>query len=204
MGFYAKFILPQLIEKFGKGEEATRLRAMAIPSAMGEVLELGIGSGLNLPFYSSNVKCLYGVDPSPELLRRARTRAAQVALSVELLNQSAEQIPLKDQSMDTVVSTWVMCSIPDLPSVLREMKRVLKPDGRLIFIEHGLSADSKVQKWQNRLTPIWRRIGGGCTLNKKIDDLIRSAGFQITELNTGYIQGFRPLTYIYQGSARPS
>lgn len=182
----------------------TNIRALAIPNAAGAVLELGIGSGLNLPFYSGNVKCLYGVDPSPELLGRARTRAAQVAFPVVLLNQSAERVPLKDQSVDTVVSTWVMCSIPDLPRVLREIKRVLKPDGRLLFAEHGLSADPEVQKWQNRLTPIWRRIGGGCMLNKKIDDLIGSAGFQITDLNTGYIRGLRPLTYIYQGSARPS
>lgn len=100
--------------------------------------------------------------------------------------------------------TWVMCSIPDLPKVLREMRRLLKPDGQLIFIEHGLSGDPRVQKWQNRITPIWRRIGGGCMLNNKIDDLIRSAGFQITELHTGYIRGPRPLKYIYRGSARPS
>ncbi|MHB1426475.1 MAG: class I SAM-dependent methyltransferase [Gemmataceae bacterium] len=204
MGFYSKFILPRLIERFGKGKEVTSIRAMVIPNAAGAVLELGIGSGLNLPFYSGNVKCLYGVDPSPELLGRARTRAAQVAFPVVLLNQSAEQVPLEAQSVDTVVSTWVMCSIPDLPRVLREINRVLKPDGRLIFAEHGLSADPEVQKWQNRITPIWRRMGGGCTLNKKIDDLIGSAGFQITELNTGYIRGLRPLTYIYQGSARPS
>lgn len=202
MGFYSRFILPRLIECSCKQAEVTRIRALAIPKAVGTVLEIGIGSGLNLPLYTGNVKRLYGVDTSLELLQRARTRATQAAFPVELLNQSAVQLPLEDDSMDTVVSTWVMCSIPDLPSTLREMKRVLKPDGRLIFVEHGLSTDPEVQKWQHRLTPIWRRIAGGCTLNKKIDDLISSAGFEITELDTSYIRGPRPLTYIYRGSAR--
>src|SRR5713101_2970591 len=149
MGFYSRFILPRLIDSLCNEKEATTLREMVIPSAMGTVLELGIGSGLNLPFYSCNVRRLYGVDPSAELLHLARPRATHVSFLVEFLNQSGDQVPLEDQSVDTVVSTWVMCSIPDLTKVLGEMRRVLKPDGQLIFVEHGLSPDLRVQKWQN-------------------------------------------------------
>jgi len=204
MGFYSRYILPRLIDSLCNDKEATILREMVVPGAMGTVLELGMGSGLNLPFYSGNVRRLHGVDPSAELLNLARQRTAHIPFPVEFLNRSAEQVPLEAQSIDTVVSTWVMCSIPDLAKVLGEMRRVLKPDGQLIFIEHGLAPEPQVQKWQNRLTPIWSRIGGGCKLNKKIDDLIQSASFQITELNTGYIRGPRPLKYIYRGRARPS
>src|ERR1700731_1482080 len=120
MGFYSRYILPRLIDSLCSAKEATALRGLSVPSAVGTVLELGIGSGLNLPFYSGNVGRLFGIDPSTELLRLARPKAAHVPFPVEFFNQSADEVPLEDRSVDTVVSTWVMCSIPDLAKVLGE------------------------------------------------------------------------------------
>jgi len=203
MSFYAKYVLPRLIDVAMRNPETAGLRAAWIPKARGQVLEVGIGSGLNLPFYSPEVERVYGVDPSVELGRLARTRAAASATSVEFIPQSAEQpLPLANASMDTVVLTWTLCSIPHASNALHEMKRVLKPGGRLIFLEHGRAPDPGVILWQDRLTPFWKRIAGGCHLNRKIDELITEAGFQITELRTDYLPGPRPMTYTYQGFAQ--
>lgn len=178
------------------------MRAGWVPHARGDVLEVGIGSGLNLPFYSAEVHRVYGLDPSPELQKMARKRMARQAIKVEFLLQSAEDdLPLSDKSIDTVVMTWTLCSIPDPVKALRQMKRVLKPDGRLIFIEHGRAPDSRVAAWQDRLNPVWKRIGGGCNLNRKTDELLVGAGFRIDELRTTYLPGPRPMTYTYQGFA---
>ena len=202
MSFYAKYVLPRLIDVAMRNKEAARLRAEWIPYARGQVLEIGIGSGLNLPFYSPEVECVYGVDPSAELGRLARTRAAASATKVEFLSQSAEApLPLANASMDTVVLTWTLCSIPNTFNALQETRRVLKPRGRLIFLEHGRAPDAGVVLWQDRLTPFWKRFTGGCHLNRKIDGLIAGAGFQITELRTCYLPGPRPMTYTYQGFA---
>jgi ubiquinone/menaquinone biosynthesis C-methylase UbiE len=184
-------------------QETARLRASWIPHARGEVLEVGIGSGLNLPFYSPDVQRVYGVEPSVELQRMARRRTAGRPFTIEFFTQSAEErLPLGNQSIDTVVITWTLCSIPDAPKALQEMKRVLKAGGRLIFLEHGRAPDPGVVVWQDRLTPVWKRIGGGCHLNRKPDELITGAGFQITELRTCYLPGPRPITYTYQGFAQ--
>jgi ubiquinone/menaquinone biosynthesis C-methylase UbiE len=191
-----------LIDFAMKNEEVSRLRAKMIPAASGVVLEAGIGSGLNLPFYTPSVTKLYGVDPSLELLEIAKSRIGAVSFPVELLNQPADRIHLADGSVDTVVITWSLCSIAEPSRALKEMRRVLRPGGRLIFVEHGLSPHAGVRSWQNRLTPIWRRLAGGCHLNRKMDDLIRDAGFSIDELQTGYIPGPRPLTYTYEGTGR--
>ena len=202
MGFYARRVLPHLINVAMKNKEATRLRGVWVPQARGSVMEIGIGSGLNLPFYSSKVECVYGVEPSPELQKMAEERAKRANTKVEFLSQSAEDaIDLADQSVDTVVMTWTLCSIPDPMKALAQMKRLLKPDGRMLFIEHGKSPDAGVARWQTRLTPVWRKIGGGCHLNRKIDDLLRAAGFEIQELKTCYLPGPRPMTYTYQGFA---
>jgi SAM-dependent methyltransferase len=202
MSFYAKYVLPHVIDLAMRNPETRRLRETWIPQARGEVLEVGIGSGLNLEFYSSQVERIYGVDPSIELQRMARKRTGSV--KVEFLSQSAEEpLPLANASIDTIVLTWTLCSIPNPPKALKEMKRVLKADGRLIFVEHGRATDSGVAAWQDRLTPMWKHIGGGCHLNRRIDELIRGAGFQIPDLRTGYLPGPRSLTYTYQGVARP-
>ena len=185
-----------------RNKETARVRGDWVPHARGTVLEVGIGSGLNLPFYSGDVHRIYGVEPSPELQKLARKRFVGKAFDVEFLSQSAEEpLPLPDQSVDTVVITWTLCSIADPPSALRQMKRVIKPSGRLIFVEHGRAPDSAVAAWQDRLTPVWKRIGGGCHLNRKIDALLAEAGFAIDELRTTYLPGPRPMTYTYQGFA---
>lgn len=202
MGIYAKYVLPRFIDLSMRNKETARVRGQWVPHARGDVLEIGIGSGLNLPFYSGEVHRIYGVEPSFELQKLARKRSAGKAIDVEFLSQSAEEpLPLSDQSVDTVVITWTLCSIADPPRALRQMKRVLKPSGRLIFVEHGRAPDSGVAVWQDRLTPVWKRIGGGCHLNRKIDDLLLEAGFAIDELRTTYLPGPRPMTYTYQGFA---
>jgi ubiquinone/menaquinone biosynthesis C-methylase UbiE len=201
VNFYNRRVLPRLIDFAMTREDATRLRAAHVPAAHGVVLEVGIGSGLNLPFYTRGVTRVYGVDPSAELLAMARERAAAAPFPVELVHGSADRIALGDASVDTVVATWSLCSIANAPEALREMRRVLKPGGTFIFVEHGLAPDGGVRKWQNRLTPFWRPFAGGCHLNRKMDDLVRGAGFAITELRTEYLPGPRAFTFMYQGRA---
>jgi ubiquinone/menaquinone biosynthesis C-methylase UbiE len=204
VGIYARYVLPRLIDLAMRNSAAARVRANWVPHARGDVLEVGIGSGLNLPFYSAEVSRVYGVDPSAELRKLARKRMAGQALSVEFLAQSAEEtLPLPDHSVDTVVVTWTLCSIAHPAGALRQMRRVLKPSGRLIFVEHGRAPDSRVAEWQDRLTPLWKRIGGGCHLNREIDRLLAEGGFTIDELRTTYLPGPRPMTYTYQGFAHP-
>jgi len=202
MGFYARHILPHIIDLAMRNKESARLRADWIPNARGDVLEIGIGSGLNLPFYSAQVGHVYGVDFSLELQQMARKRAAG-RTNIEFLTQSAEeQLPLADASIDTIVMTWTLCSITNPDMALQQMRRVLKPSGRLLFIEHGRAADPGVVAWQDRLTPVWKRIAGGCHLNRKVDELISAAGFEITELKTFYLPGPHPMTYTYRGFAQ--
>jgi ubiquinone/menaquinone biosynthesis C-methylase UbiE len=203
MGFYTHCVLPRIIDLAMRNKDTARLRAAWVAHASGDVLEVGFGSGLNLPFYSSSVRRVYGVDPSIELQRMARKRAASAPIHIEFFLQSAEQpVPLPDASIDTVLVTWTLCSIPHPDAALQQAKRVLKPSGRLIFLEHGRSPDPRVFAWQDRLTPLWKRIGGGCHLNRKVDDLITAAGFRISELKTCYLPGPRPMTYTYQGFAQ--
>lgn len=157
-------------------------------------MEIGIGSGLNLPFYPGSITRLSGVDPSAELLSMARRKLTALPFPVELFFRSAEDLPSDDRSFDTAVLTWTLCSIADPMQALAEVKRVLRPGGRLLFVEHGLSPEPKVQAWQHRLTPMWKRIGGGCHLNRKIDDLVRPANFCLVELQTTYLPGPRPMS----------
>ncbi len=203
MGIYARHLLPRLTDFAMKYKEATRLRVAWIPRARGEVLEIGIGSGLNLPFYSAEVRRVYGVDPSLELQRMARRRAAGAGVEVSFLAQSAEEpLPLGDRSIDTAVTTWTLCSIPDPARALAEMRRVLRADGQLIFLEHGHAPDPGVAAWQDRITPVWRRFSGGCHLNRRIDELLARAGFEVVELEAAYVPGPRLITYTYRGLAR--
>jgi ubiquinone/menaquinone biosynthesis C-methylase UbiE len=203
MGFYSRYILPRFIDLAMSNREVARLRANLVPQAYGDVLEIGIGSGLNLALYSSQVRRVYGVDPSLELQQLARKRAFSATAPVEFFLQSAEEaLPLADASIDTAVLTWTLCSIPNPVNALREIRRVLKGSGRLIFLEHGRAADASVAIWQDRLTPFWRCIAGGCHLNRKADAIITSGGFHVIELKTEYIPGPRLMTYIYQGIAR--
>jgi ubiquinone/menaquinone biosynthesis C-methylase UbiE len=198
MGVYAKYLLPRIIDLGMRNEETVR-RAPWIPHARGEVLEVGIGSGLNLPFYSRDVQRVYGVDPSVELQRMARRKAVTEPIKIKFLSQSAEErLPPPNASIETVVVTWTLCSIADVPKALQQVNRVLKTSGRLIFVEHGRAPDAGVAVWQDRVTPVGKRVGGGCHLNRKIDDLITAAGFRIVEPKTCYLPGPRSMTYTQQ------
>jgi SAM-dependent methyltransferase len=202
VGFYRKFVLPRLIPFAMSNKEVARCRSQIIPEARGRVLEIGIGSGLNLPFYSSQVVNVCGVDPSRELLQMARKEAGSVAFPVELLNASAEELPVTSETIDTIVMTWTLCSIPDAGKALSEMRRVLKPGGQLLFVEHGLAPEAKVRAWQNRINRPWRAVSGGCNLNREVDRLVASAGLAIHRLDTKYLRGPRMFTFTYQGCAR--
>jgi ubiquinone/menaquinone biosynthesis C-methylase UbiE len=203
MGFYRDQILPYLIDLSMRQQNLAAYRSRVVPAAEGRVLEIGIGSGLNLPFYSAKMEHVIGLEPSPKLLSMAQRAARSVMGPVEFVEGSAEAIPLEDGSIDTLVTTWTLCSIPDAPGSLGEMRRVLKPGGRLLFVEHGRSPDPSVRRWQDLLTPVWKRIGGGCHLNRAIGTLIEGAGFRFERIETGYMPGPRPLTFMYEGSARP-
>jgi ubiquinone/menaquinone biosynthesis C-methylase UbiE len=203
VGIYARRILPRLIDFAMRRKPLLRLREDLVAAARGQVLEIGVGSGLNLPFYHRDLEGLCGIDPSPQLLAMARTQAAWVHFPVSLAEGRAEDLPLDDQSVDSVVMTWTLCSVAEPERALAEIRRVLRPGGCLIFIEHGQAPEAGVRGWQDRLTPLWRRLAGGCHLNRPIDRLIETAGLHLIELETGYlVRGPRPLTFHYRGRAR--
>ena len=202
-GFYNDHILPHIINLSMRNRELAPYRERMLSYAKGRVLEIGIGSGLNLDYYGACVEEIVGLEPAPRLIAMAQRAANGCKIPVTLMAASAESIPIDDRTVDTVVSTWTLCSIPDVYGALREMRRVLKPGGQLVFVEHGLAPEEEIQRWQTRLTPLWKRIGGGCHLNRPIQRLIESAGFGISELETGYAKGPRPMTFFYQGSAVP-
>lgn len=201
MSIYERWVLPPLLDLVMRQRQIEKYRRELIPTARGRVLEVGIGSGLNLPLYATGVNMVVGLDPSERLLSMARRRAAKANLAVDLMRGSATAIPLDNDSVDMVVMTWTLCSISDPVAAVREMRRVLKPSGALLFVEHGLSPEPGVARWQHRLTPIWRHISGGCHLDRKVDDLIRAGGFEVAELKTEYAHGPRPMTYMYEGRA---
>jgi ubiquinone/menaquinone biosynthesis C-methylase UbiE len=204
MGFYQDQVVPLLINVAMRHRKVAEYRGRVVPAAEGRVLEVGIGSGLNLPFYGPGVRHVIGLEPSPKLLAMARRAAGAQTGRVELLKGSAEYIPLDRASVDTVVTTWTLCSIPDARGALAEMRRVLKPDGRLLFVEHGRAPERNVVWWQDRLTPAWKCVGGGCHLNRAIADMIEGAGFAFDRLETGYMRGGpRAVAFMYEGSARP-
>ena len=202
MGIYDRFILPRVLDFAMRQEPIMRQRRKVVPQAVGTILEIGLGSGLNLAVYDqSKVVKLYGLEPSKELRERASERAREAGVEVEFVGLTGESIPLEDGCIDTVVSTYTLCTIPDVARALMEMHRVLRPGGQLLFSEHGRAPDASVRVWQDRLNPIWRPIGGGCNLNRPIDELIRSAGFTLEGLETRYLPGPRPMTFNYWGAA---
>lgn len=203
MSLYRDRILPHLVHKSMRQETLVPYRRRATQAAVGRVLEVGVGSGLNLPLYGDRATHVIGLDPSPRLLAMARDAARGLSRSIELLEGSAEAIPLDARTIDTVVTTWTLCTIPAAGPALEEMRRVLKPGGRLVFVEHGLSPAPNVSWWQDRLTPLWKRIGGGCHLNRPIRQLIEDSGFRIEQVETGYLKGPKPMTFTYEGTARP-
>lgn len=202
-GWYDRHVLPYLLDWACGIKPVRRQRRKVVPLARGRVLEIGIGTGLNLPHYNrAKVESITGLDPGLQMHRLARRRMIRAGLPVELVGLSAEKIPLDDASFDTVVVTYSLCTIPDPAAALREMKRVLKPGGKLVFCEHGAAPDAAVRRWQDRLTPVWSKIAGGCHLNRDIPALLRAAGFRCDDLETLYLPGPRPLTYNYWGTAQ--
>jgi SAM-dependent methyltransferase len=204
VGLYRKLIVPRLTDLAMRNKRLGPYRERVIGAAAGRVLEIGVGSGLNLTRYPPAVQELLALEPDPKLMAMARNASPVTGAGrIGFIEGSAERIPLENGSIDTVVSTWTMCTIPDIRLALDEMHRVLKPSGRLLFVEHGLAPDTGVQKWQNRLNPLWTRVGGGCHLNRPIEALITAAGFEMDRLHTGYMPGPKLMTYMYEGTARP-
>jgi ubiquinone/menaquinone biosynthesis C-methylase UbiE len=202
MGFYNDIVLPKLCDLAMRNKLLLPYRERVIGGAEGRVIEIGVGSGRNLPFYRSPVKDVLALEPAPKLIAMAR-RAPQPDMPVNFIEGSAEAIPLDDGSADTVVTTWTLCSIPQAATALAEMRRVLRPSGKLLFVEHGMAPDKSVRRWQDWITPAWKRMSGGCHLNRPIEVMIEGAGFKIDRLETGYMPGPKPMTFMYEGSARP-
>lgn len=182
-----------------------RQREKVVPLATGRVLEVGFGSGLNLSYYDpAHVDHVWGVDPSIEMWELVKASTDDLSFGFEFVESSAEAIPLATHSADSALVTFSLCTIPDVEAALAEIRRVLRPSGRLIFCEHGLAPDETVRKWQNRINPYWKRLGGGCNLNRDIPRLICDFGFKLQDLKSAYIPGWKPASYQYWGSATPS
>lgn len=202
MSFYQRRVLPRLIHFGMRQKQLVPLRERLVAGARGRVLEIGIGSGLNLPLYPREVEILLGLDPSRELLELAKRQASWVHFPVELATGYAEDIPLEDAAVDHVVTSWTLCSVADPDRALAEIRRVMRPGGSLLFVEHGRAPQPHVARWQDRLTPVWRRLAGGCHLNRPIDRLLERAGLRLVDLETGHlVSGPRFATYHYRGRA---
>jgi ubiquinone/menaquinone biosynthesis C-methylase UbiE len=203
MGFYRDIVLPKLCDLTMRRKDLLPYRARVIGAAEGRVLEIGAGSGLNLKLYGAGVTEVLALEPDPELLTMAEKNAKEAPRPVVFMEASAEDIPLDGGSVDTVVTTWTLCTIPNSLRALQEMKRVLKHQGSLLFIEHGQSLEQPVRKWQNRVDPVWSRISGGCHLNRPIRSLIEQAGFRIERLEHEYLPGPKMMGFLYEGRALP-
>jgi ubiquinone/menaquinone biosynthesis C-methylase UbiE len=203
MGFYENWVVPRLIEAGCSSPPILKQREKVVPEARGRVLEVGMGPALNLPFYDPDkVEMVWGLEPSDAMRLRAAPRIEDAAFPVEWLGLPGEEIPLEDDSADTVLLTFTLCTIPDFGKALEQMRRVLKPGGQLLFAEHGAAPDAGVRKWQDRVNPIWKRLAGGCHINREVPRLIEEAGFKIESLDTMYLPNTpRVAAYQYWGSA---
>lgn len=203
MGFYSERILPVLLNGVMKQPDMLRLRNRIVPQASGRVLEIGIGSGLNLPLYAADATSIQGVEPSAALRDMARKAADETDIPLDLVDCGAEDMPFDTASFDTVISTWTMCTIPQLDTALTEIRRVLKPGGQFLFVEHGRAPDPGIERWQNRINPVWKRIGGGCHLNRRIARHVEDSGFTFDHIETDYmIRGPKWATWTYLGAAK--
>jgi ubiquinone/menaquinone biosynthesis C-methylase UbiE len=201
MPFYTDHLLPRFVHLALRSRRFGKLREETVQGLSGTVLEVGFGSGLNLPYYSPQVSRLLAIEPSRDALRLARKAIAAAPFPVEHAGDTAEALPLSAGSVDAAVSTWTLCTIPDAARALREIRRVLKPEGTFHFIEHGLSDEPRVARWQNRLTPLQKRLAGGCHLNRPIERMIEEAGFRLERMDRFYGQGPKVVMYFYVGVA---
>lgn len=205
MSPYDRFVLPRLIDLACGVGPVMNVRAALLPQARGDVLEIGIGTGLNLSYYdATHVRSIVGVDPAAQMHTLAKRRASKIQIPIDMVALDVHGIAADSERFDTVVMTFTLCSIVEPLSALEEMRRVLKPDGRLLFAEHGLAPHPSVSQWQSRLTPVWKRFAGGCHLDRNIPQLITQAGFHLVECSAAYLPGPKPMTYVYVGSAAPS
>ncbi len=205
MNLYNKYVLPQLTHWVCSQDEITRVRKDWVPLAEGRILEVGIGSGLNLPHYDPpKVQKIWGLDPSKQLIKTAKEAADTMPFDVEFIEQSGENIPLEDNSMDSVLVTYTLCSISNVLNALKEIKRVLKPDGAFIFCEHGRAPDEIINKWQDRITPVWKKVSGGCHLNRDISRLIKESRFKIVQSEELYSSPLKIISFNYRGIAVPA
>ena len=204
MSFYEKYILPRILNFACASEPITYQRKKVVPLAEGKILEVGIGSGLNLPFYDkSKIEEIWGIDPSEELNAMAKKVAIEECMNVNFITSSAEDIPFPNDYFDTVLITYTMCTIPSVLQANKEIKRVLKSSGKMIFCEHGVSPDENIKKWQKRLNSIWGKIAGGCNINRNIPMLIKDSGFKIEEMDEMYLPKTPKIAgYNYWGYAR--
>lgn len=203
MGIYDRYILPHAINCACGMGPIKKQRQKVVPLCTGRVLEIGMGSGLNLPYYDhSKVDFIWGLEPSEGMRVSAQKNLATSELEVKWLDLPGEKIPLEDNSVDTVLLTYTLCTIPDAQAALQQIRRVLKPSGSLVFCEHGIAPDIKVQKWQNRLNRVWGILAGGCHLNRDIPKLIKDAGFKIEKQDEMYIPGPKFASYNYWGLAK--
>lgn len=199
MGIYGEQVLPRLIDLVMRDRKLAEIRSRVAGRLTGEVLEIGFGSGLNVPHYPPAVTRVRAVDPAAVGRELAARRVAAVAIPVEYVGLDGQRLPLDDACVDHALVTWTLCTIPDVARALAEIRRVLRPGGSLHFAEHGRSPDPRVARWQDRLTPLQRRVAGGCHLNRPIDELITGAGFTLTQLDTYYTKGPKPLGYTFEG-----
>jgi ubiquinone/menaquinone biosynthesis C-methylase UbiE len=201
VGFYGEQILPRITNVVLANSEFAKIRERVASTLSGEVLEVGFGSGLNVPYYPSSVIRVLAVDPATVGRKLAEKRVAASQIPIEYLDLEAERLAIADDRIDHVLVTWTLCTIPDVNGALGEMHRVLRPDGQLHFVEHGRSPDRSVARWQDRLNPIQRCWAGGCHLNRPIDRLIETAGFEMARLENFYAKGPRTTSYMYEGVA---
>ncbi len=202
MGLYDRYVLPRLMNLACSSKPNMKQRGKIVPLAEGDVLEIGMGSGLNLPYYDTDkVRKVWGLEPSEGMRKLAHEKIVGSKLEVEMIDLPGEEIPLDANSVDTVLVTYTLCTIPDAQLALRGMQRVLRPGGKLLFCEHGLAPDTGVRRWQDRLNPAWRRFSGGCNVNRDIPSLLESSGFRVVVDERMYIPGVKFLSYNYWGSA---
>jgi len=205
MSFYEERILPHVITKLCSSSPNQKQRQKIVPLAEGRVLEIGFGSGLNVPFYDAGkVQKIWGLEPSPGMRAKAKPVVDASPIEIEFIDLPGEEIPLDADSVDTVLVTYTLCTIPDTIAALEGMRRVLKPGGRLLYCEHGRAPDENVRKWQNRINPSWRKVAGGCNMNRDIPAVLEAGGFRVQSDERMYIPGVRVLSYNYWGSATPA